>query len=189
MARVHLNNKEPRRAFFFVCLLSLIRIKYCIKCLLSAEAILIRIKYDKYFSNAYFQQKLNYFQYIVSSGRKDALRKTAYLPHRTCVDASLVHQIKAYIHPSHFWTWCQISSMHSLTRKTPQKRTLKLSLRHLLVYHSAIHWSTWKTYEFLRHRCCVALNFRDNGNHLLSHRFNPLMEPCVPQSTSAECKL
>ena len=28
---------------------------------------------------------------------------------------------------------CQISSMHSSTRKTPQKRTLKIPLRHLLV--------------------------------------------------------
>ena len=25
----------------------------------------------------------------------------------------------------------------------------------------------------------VALNFRDNGNHLYSHRFKPPMEPCV----------
>ena len=181
MARVHLNNKEPRRAFFFVCLLSLIRIKSCIKCLLSAEAILIRIKYDKYFSNAYFQQKLNYFQYIVSSGRKDALRKTAYLPHRTCVGASLMYQISACIHPSRFWTRYQISSMHSSTRQTPEKRTLK--------NHSAMYWSTWKTYEFSRLRCCVALNFRDNGTHLFPHRFEPLTEPCVPSNTSAECKL
>ena len=39
---------------------------------------------------------------IVSNGGKDALRKTAYLPHRTCVGASLMYQIKDYIHPSHF---------------------------------------------------------------------------------------
>ena len=32
---------------------------------------------------------------IVSNGGKDALRKTAYLPHRTCVGASLMYQIKA----------------------------------------------------------------------------------------------
>ena len=32
-----------------------------------------------------------------------------------------------------FWDDCQINSMHSSTRKTPQKRTLRLSLRHLLV--------------------------------------------------------
>ena len=44
-----------------------------------------------------------------------------------------MYQIKAYIHSSHFWTRCQISSMHSSTRKTPQKKTLKISLRHLLV--------------------------------------------------------
>ena len=102
---------------------------------------------------------------------KHTLRKTAYLPNRTCVGASLMYQIKAWIHPSHFWTRCQTSSMRS-TWKTPQKRTLK--------YHSVIYWSTWKTYEFSRHRCCVALNFRDNVNHLLSHRFKPLMEPRIP---------
>ena len=32
-----------------------------------------------------------------------------------------------------FWYRCQISSMHSSTRKTAQKRTLKISLLHLLV--------------------------------------------------------
>ena len=26
----------------------------------------------------------------------------------------------------------------------------------------------------------VAMNFGDNGNHLYSHRFKPLTEPCVP---------
>ena len=71
--------------------------------------------------------------YIFSSGRKHALRKKAYLPNRTCVGARLMYQIKAYIHPNLFSTRCQISSMHSSTRKTPQKRTLKISLRYLLV--------------------------------------------------------
>ena len=33
----------------------------------------------------FFQQKLYYVQYIHSSGRKYALRKTAYLPNQTCV--------------------------------------------------------------------------------------------------------
>ena len=38
-----------------------------------------------------------------------------------------------------------------------------------------------KTYEFSRHRCCLALNVRDTGNHLYSHRFKPQTEPCVPK--------
>ena len=80
VARVHL--KKPRRAFFCFFLL-IIRIKYAI--------------YD-----AYFQQKLYYFQYIFSSGRKHALGKTAYLPNRTCVGASLMYQIIVYIHPDFF---------------------------------------------------------------------------------------
>ena len=117
--------------FVFVFLLILIRIKYSVKCLLSAEAIVYWFEKNM-IKNASPQQKLNYFQYIVSSGRKEALRKTAYLPNRTCVGANLMYQIKVYIHPSHFWTRFQINSMHS-TRKTPQKRTLKMSLRHLLV--------------------------------------------------------
>ena len=35
--------------------------------------------------------------------------------------------------PQSFLYRCQISSMHSSTRKTPQKRTPKMSIRHLLV--------------------------------------------------------
>ena len=35
-----------------------------------------------------------------SSGRKHALRKTAHLPNRTCVAASLTIWIKGYIHPN-----------------------------------------------------------------------------------------
>ena len=42
------------------------------------------------------------------------------------------YYIKAYIHPNLLHR-CPISSMHSSTQKTPQKSTLKLSLRHLLV--------------------------------------------------------
>ena len=45
---------------------------------------------------------------------------------------------------------------------------------------STRYWSTSKMYEFSRHRCCLALNFGENGNHLCSHRFKPLTEPCVP---------
>ena len=70
---------------------------------------------------------------IYSSGRKHALRKTAKLPNRTCVGASLISWIKSHIHPNVFSAGrCQISSMHS-TRKTPQKRTPKIPLRHRLV--------------------------------------------------------
>ena len=47
------------------------KIFYTVQCLFSAEAIL--------------------FQYIFSSGRKHALGKTAYLPNRTCVGASLMY--------------------------------------------------------------------------------------------------
>ena len=59
-----------------------------------------KIIYTQY--NAYFQQKLYYFQYIFSSGRKHALGKTAYLPNRTCVGASLKCYMKVYIHPNFF---------------------------------------------------------------------------------------
>ena len=50
--------KEPRRDFVCVFLL------------------IIRIKYS---TNVFFQQKLYYFQFIYSTGRKHALRKTASL--------------------------------------------------------------------------------------------------------------
>ena len=43
--------------------------------------------------------------------------------------------------------------------------------------YSAIYWSTWKTYEFSRDRCCSTMNFGDNANHSHSHRFKPLTEP------------
>ena len=69
--------------------------------------------------------------------------------------------------PRSFWFRCQISRCIV----QPEKRSK---------YHSAIHWSTWKTYEFSRHRCCLALNFGDNDNHLHSHRFKPMAESCVP---------
>ena len=58
-------------------------------------------------------------------------------------------------------------------------------------YHSAIYfyWSTRKTHEFPRHRCCLALNFGGNANHSYSHRFEPLTEPRVSSSTTAATKL
>ena len=45
------------------------------------------------------------------------LGKTAFLPNRTCVGASLMHYIQVYIHPDFFRTRCQISWMYSSTRK------------------------------------------------------------------------
>ena len=36
-----------------------------------------------------------------------------------------------------------------------------------------LYWSTWKTYELSRHRCCSTLDFGDNANHSYSHRFKP----------------
>ena len=69
---------------------------------------------------------------VYSSGSEHAIRKTACLPNRTCVAASLTYYIQAYIHPN-FLHRCPISSTHSSTPKTPHKSTLKLSLRHLFV--------------------------------------------------------
>ena len=57
----------------------------------------------------------------------------------------------------------------------PKKRFRKGRWQH----HSAIYWSTWKTYEFWRHRRCLTLNFGDNGSHFYSRRFKALTEPCV----------
>ena len=84
---------------------------------------------------------------------------------------SVISLIKAYIHPNLFVHVIN-QFKHSSTRKQALEKKLK--------YHSAIVWSTWKTYSFSRHRWCLALNVGDNGNPVHSHRFTPLMHPCVP---------
>ena len=73
-----------------------------------------------------------HFQYIFSSGWKHALGKTAFLPNRTCVGASLMHYIQVYIHPDFFRTRCQISWMYSSTRKRLR--------RGRETYRSGIYW-------------------------------------------------
>ena len=64
-------------------------------------------------------------------------------------------QAKYAYSPQSVSYWCQISSMTSPTRQTPQKGPPK--------YHSAIYWSTWTAYEheLSRHRCCLAFRFGD----------------------------
>ena len=75
-------------ALFFLCVFvdyQIIRIKYSPKIFFSADAILFPVCIP-----------------TLSVG-KHALRKTAYLPNRTCVRASIVlvsFQTKAYIHPN-----------------------------------------------------------------------------------------
>ena len=137
--------------FIFIVFVLIIRINYSIQWFFSAEAILFQV-YVIVVGNAPY-------------GKRHVSRTKPVYGKLNILDQSL-HS------PQPFLYRCHISSMHSSTRKTPQKRTLK--------YHSAIYWSPWKTYEFSRHRCCLALDFGDNGNHLYSHRFKPLLEPCVP---------
>ena len=59
----------------------------------------------------------------------NVLRKTAYLPNRTCVRKTYHLRLKHTFTPIFLYKR-QISSMHSSTRKTPQKITQKISLRH-----------------------------------------------------------
>ena len=87
------------------------------------------------------------------------------------------YHIEAYIQPSRLCTGSR--SVRCIIQ--PEKRHTRESENN----HSAIYWSTWKTCEYSRHRCCLTLNFGCNGNHLYSHRFKPLREACVPESTSA----
>ena len=116
----------------------------------------------------FFQQKLFYFQYIYSSGRKHALRKTAYLPNRTCVAASWTCQIKAYIHHNPFCSRARDQFHAIFNQKNASEKDAKNITSSIV---------NLKTYEFSRHQCCVALKFGDNANHSYSDRCQPLTDP------------
>ena len=77
-----------------------------------------------------FQQKTYYFQYIyiLASLTENGIppEPNPYWCKLNILD-SILHSPQSLLYR------CQIRSMHSLTRRTPQKRTLKISLRHLLV--------------------------------------------------------
>ena len=96
------------------------------------------------------------------------IRKNIYFPNRTWVGASLIRLIIAYIHPNGS---VQVPDQFDpFNPKNASEKNAKMI---------AIYWSSSKTYEFSRHRYCLALNFGDNGNHLCPHRFEPLTEPCI----------
>ena len=106
---------------------------------------------------------LGYIFYSIS-GRKHALRKTSHLPNRICYSSAvylrrnitfasiflgrLADQFDAIFNPKN-------ASGTNATKYTP---------------------STWKTYEFSRHRCCLTLNFGDNASYSQSDRCQPLTD-------------
>ena len=130
---------EPRPAFFS-CVFSL-----------TFSVFLSRSHPISIYSGVYF------------SGRKHALRKTAYLPNQTC-DSFVVYRRKNLCSRQSFWNHRRINSTHSSTRKTPQRRALQITLQ------------LKKMREFSRHRCCLTLNFGDNVNHSHSDRCQPLTD-------------
>ena len=108
--------------------------------------LVIRVKKSLFF----LQKKLRilFLVYILAVG-KHSLRNTPCLPNHICYASEESLHSRQY-----FWYYWQINLTHSSTRKTPQRRTLRITLRQLE-----------KTYESSRHRCCLALNFGDNANH------------------------
>ena len=69
----------------------------------------------------------------------------------------------------YFWTTAR--SIRHILQSEKSRRNERYK-----VYY-AIYWSTWKSYDFSRDRCCLTLNFGDNANHAYSHRSKPLTEP------------
>ena len=92
-------------------------------------------------------------------GKRHASRTISVTPLQSIFEESL-HSRQS------FWYNWQINSTHSSTRKTPQRRTLPITLRQIekrTSYHAT-------------DRSCLTLNFGDNANQSHSDRCQPLTD-------------